>query len=94
MWQQKVALISDRIIKNISKHDFDCKIWEDKASEQWLLKLKFDLEYKSGYRNAWFWTFDSNQWNNDFYEQNVVIYTLCPATKMLLNIEYLCDFKS
>ena len=33
----------------------------------------FDLEYKSVYHNAWLWTYDSNQWNNDFYEQNVVI---------------------
>ena len=33
----------------------------------------FDLENKSVYHNAWLWTYDSNQWNNDIYGKNVVI---------------------
>ena len=33
----------------------------------------FDLENKSVYYNAWLWTYDSNQQNNDIYGKNVVI---------------------
>ena len=31
----------------------------------------FNLESKSVYDNAWFWTYDSKQRNNDIYEENV-----------------------
>ena len=36
-----------------------------------LWNWNFNLEYKSVYDDAWFWTYDSDQRNNDIYEGNV-----------------------
>ena len=43
-----------------------------------LWNWNFNLEYKSVYDNAWFWTYDSKQRNNDIYEENVAKLKIVP----------------